>query len=175
MKRLLLYRHGKSSWDDPRLEDFDRPLAKRGRKAAPEMGKAIAARGWRPDLVLCSAAARTQETCALTAPEIGAEIGGGPEVKVLRSLYLASPAQILRQVHRVPDTVERVLVVGHNPGLENLALRLAGGEGGSPDLERLRDKFPTCALAVIALDAERWADTGPAVTRLEAFLRPKDV
>jgi phosphohistidine phosphatase len=171
MKQLLLYRHGKSSWDDPDLEDFDRPLAKRGRKAAPLMGRTLAARDLVPDRVLCSAAVRTRETWELTAGEFGAM----PEAKTLRSLYLASPAQILQQVHRTSDTVQRLMVVGHNPGLENLALRLAGGMGDSPDLELMRAKFPTCALAVIRLDAARWAETGPETTRLDAFLRPKDL
>jgi phosphohistidine phosphatase len=135
------------------------------------MGALMAGRGLVPDLVLCSAAVRAQQTWELTAPELG----GSPEVKSLRSLYLASPAQILRQVHRVPDAVRRLMVIGHNPGLENLALRLAGGWGESPDLPQMREKFPTAALAVISVAAERWADVGPAVCRLESFVRPKDL
>ncbi len=171
MKRLLLYRHAKSDWNDARLEDFERPLAPRGRKAAPKVAAAMAERGWRPDLVLCSAALRTRQTWELSA----APLGGDPEVRILRGLYLASPAQILRNIHRAPDATSCLAVIGHNPGLENLALRLVGTRGPGPDIARLHDKFPTAAVAAIAIDTPHWTGLTPETCRLEAFLRPKDL
>ncbi len=171
MKQLLLYRHAKSAWDDPQLEDFARPLAPRGRKAAPRMGRTMAARGWQPQRVLCSAARRTWQTWELTAPELG----GSPQVKSLRGLYLASPAQILREIHRTPETVERLMVIGHNPGLETLARRLAGPDSGGAELARLQEKFPTAALAVFAVPLEQWRALTWSGARLTAFLRPKDL
>lgn len=171
MKRLLLYRHAKSDWNDPRLEDFERPLAPRGRKAAPKVAATMAERGWRPDLVLCSAALRTRQTWELSATLLG----GDPEVRILRGLYLASPAQILHHIHRVPDAAACLAVIGHNPGLENLTLRLVGGRGPGPDIARLHDKFPTAAVAAIAVDTPHWAALTPEACQLEAFLRPKDL
>ena len=171
MKTLLLYRHAKSAWDDPHLEDFDRPLSPRGRKAAPTMGAALAAHGLLPDLVLCSAAVRTQETWRLTAPKLG----GTPELKVLRSLYLASPAQLLRQIHRTADEVERLMVIAHNPGLETLSLRLAGPGSGGDDRARLSEKFPTAAVAVFELPQARWSALQAQGARLTSFLRPRDL
>jgi phosphohistidine phosphatase len=171
MKRLLLYRHAKSDWNDPALEDFARPLAPRGRKAAPKMAAALAERGWRPDLVLCSAALRTQQTWELSAPALG-EV---PEVRVQRSLYLASPSQILRQIHRTAGDVGSLMVIGHNPGMESLAARLASRSEATPELERLRDKFPTAAVAAFAVEADAWSQLAPETCRLEAFLRPRDL
>lgn len=171
MKTLLLYRHAKSAWGDPHLEDFDRPLSPRGRKAAPTMGAALAARGLQPNLVLCSAAVRTQETWRLTAPELG----GTPELKVLRSLYLASPAQILRQIHGTDEEVNCVMVIAHNPGLETLSLRLADPGSNGEDRARLAEKFPTAAVAVFALLEQPWSALHAKGARLTEFLRPRDL
>ncbi|MGP1252795.1 MAG: SixA phosphatase family protein [Kiloniellales bacterium] len=171
MKTLLLYRHAKSAWDDAHLDDFERPLAPRGRKAAPKMGKAMAARDLKPELVLCSAAVRTQQTWELTAPRLD----GSPEVRILRSLYLASPAQILRQIHRTADSVTRLMVIAHNPGLETLSLRLSGPGSAAEDRSRLGEKFPTAALAVFELTQQSWADLRPNTAKLVAFLKPRDL
>ncbi|WP_119165903.1 SixA phosphatase family protein [Algihabitans albus] len=171
MKTLLLYRHAKSAWDDTRLDDFDRPLSPRGRKAAPRIGAEIAARDLLPELVICSAAVRTQETWRLTA----AKLGGSSDLRILRSLYLASPAQILRQVHRTPDTIDRLMVIAHNPGLETLSLCLAGPGSAAGDRDRLAEKFPTAGLAVFALDQSNWPDLQAGSARLTAFLRPRDL
>lgn len=172
MKRTLyLLRHAKSSWSDPALDDFDRPLNKRGRKAAVEMGKAMKRRGLVPDLLLCSAARRAQDTWALVAPSLGEDL----PVRVQRGLYLATPSRLLTALARVPATVERVLLLGHNPGLEQLALRLAGSESKSSALVTLQAKYPTGALAEFLFDTADWSELGSASGRLIRFLRPCDL
>lgn len=169
MPELLLLRHAKSSWDDPALDDFDRPLGPRGRRAAPVMGRHLRERGLVPDRVLCSAAARARETWARAAPELGTE----PPVTYLRTLYLASPARLLSVLARVAPGTGRVLLVGHNPGLEGLAQRLARS-GDAESLDRLSEKFPTAALARITF-AGPWADLARSGGTLVGFVRPKDL
>ena len=171
MKTLLVYRHAKSDWSDPSLEDFDRPLAKRGRKAAPLMGKEMRRRGWVPDCVLCSAAQRAQETWQRTAEKLKAD----PQVKLLRSLYLAAPSQIMQAVRRAPSEANCVMLVGHNPGFEHFAQKLAG-PGSPPDaVQLMAEKFPTAALAAFHCDIESWADLDWGGGALQAYLRPVDV
>lgn len=174
MKRLLLLRHGKSDWAggalNGGLDDVDRPLAPRGIKAAPVMGQYLRARKLIPDLVLCSAARRTRQTWDLVA----AELGTAPEVRFLKSLYLAPPSRLLGAVRKAPAAAKTLLLIGHNPGLAGLALRLAGG-GRRKDLAALADKFPTCALAVIDLDISGWPEVGDGGGRLTAFVRPRDL
>lgn len=170
MKRLLLLRHAKSSWDDPALDDFDRPLAPRGRKAAPRMGRELAARKWLPELVLASPAARTRETWEL----IAAELPGLVPADFSDTLYDATAENILSEIQRTPKAVKTLLVLGHNPGLENLARQLAGGNSEAKALQRLRKKFPTAALARFEFDG-KWAELGYGGARLTHFLRPKDL
>jgi phosphohistidine phosphatase len=172
MLTLLLLRHAKSSWDDPGLADFDRPLAKRGKKAAPEIGAALAAKGLRPDLVLCSSAARTRETLDLVLKALGPP---APEVRYDEELYMATPRALiarLRQHMANPASPQRVMLVGHNPGFEELA-RLLVGNGNADDRARLAEKFPTCAVAVIAFDADSWSAVEAGAGRLVHFLTPK--
>lgn len=167
-KTILLLRHAKSSWSAADAADFDRPLAPRGRAAAPAMAALMRSRGWQPERVLCSAAARTRETWALMAPAFGGKV----PVRYVKELYLAPPVRILRRLRRLPDTLGTVLVIGHNPGLQELAAGLSA-MGDSRAIERLNRKFPTAALAVIASEAAHWRDLGPAT--LAAFIRPKDL
>lgn len=167
MKTLILLRHAKSDWDDPGLADHDRPLAARGREAAPRMGSWLKAHGPIPDLVLCSTATRARQTLALALEALGAE----PETRFDRGLYLAGGAGVLARVRRAPDEAATVMVVGHNPDFEQLARRLAT-TGDRAALDRLAEKYPTAGLAVIALPVERWAEAGPG-GRLIAFETPK--
>jgi phosphohistidine phosphatase len=172
MLTLLLLRHAKSSWDDPSLADYDRPLAKRGRKAAPEVGAALAAKGLRPDLVLCSSAVRARETLDLVLKALGPPL---PEVRYDEELYMATPATSiarLRQQVVNPANAQHVMLVGHNPGFEELARMLVGG-GNGDDCARLAEKFPTCAVAVIAFDADSWSAAEAGTGRLAHFLTPK--
>lgn len=171
MLTLLLLRHAKSSWDNPALADYDRPLAKRGTKSAPRMGAEIAALGLRPDLVLCSAAARAKETLSLVLPELGKP---APEVVYDDAIYMASPGdliKILRAADASGPTPHTVMVVGHNPGLEELAELLAGG-GDEAAQNLMAEKFPTCALAVIAFDVKDWSAIAPGKGKLQRFLTP---
>ncbi|MFA5900451.1 MAG: histidine phosphatase family protein [Hyphomicrobium sp.] len=171
MLTLLLLRHAKSSWDDPALADYDRPLAKRGRKSAPLMGAQVAALGLRPDLILCSSAARAKETLALAMPELGTP---APELVYDDALYMAEPSDLLGVLRKLPPSARKaqtVMIVGHNPGLEDLAEILVGG-GDEDAQELLAEKFPTCALAVLTFDADGWSDIGPGTGKLSHFLTP---
>src|SRR5438445_2277632 len=132
MKQLLLLRHAKSSWDDPDLDDFDRPLAERGSKAARLIGRELAARGWLPDQVLVSSALRTRDTWRLVAAELPAH----PRIVFADALYDASAADILSQIRLADPSSGCIAVVGHNPGLEDLAKQLAGS--GSEATARTR-------------------------------------
>lgn len=171
MKTLGLLRHGKSDWSDPSLEDFERPLAPRGTKAAPRMGKAMKALGLVPDLVLCSAARRTRETWDLVAPRLG----GTPRVSLSRGLYLAGPPALLKAIREVGPEVETLLMIGHNPGLENLAALLAGPDSEPRLLTKMGKKFPTGALAVLAFEIDTWREAAPGAGRLIRFVRPRDL
>ena len=170
MPHLLLLRHAKSDWSNPGLGDFDRPLNKRGRKAAPLMGRYLRAEGLMPDLVLCSAARRAQETWELVAAELRTEV----PVKTLRSLYLAPPSRLMATLLRVPDAPQRVLLIGHNPGMEHLAALLTGG-GDPAARSRLLEKFPTAALALLRLEGAAWDALAPGGAVLERFVRPRDL
>lgn len=172
MKTLLLLRHAKSSWDDPSLDDFDRPLNERGRKAAPRVGAWMRTSDWVPERVLCSAARRARETWARV--EEALEADPPPDVEVVQGLYLAEPHRILAFVRGQPEEVERVLVVGHNPGFEDLA-RILAGSGDPLARSLLGGGFPTGGLAVFRFPVERWEQVAPGGGRLEVFVRPRDL
>jgi phosphohistidine phosphatase len=164
--RLLLLRHAKSDWADATLPDRDRPLAKRGRKAAELIGEHLAAETLRPDLVLCSSARRTRETWE----RLGLE---GVETLVEDALYGASDEELIARLHAVPERSNAVLVVGHNPGVQDLAIALAGPDLGER-AARLREKFPTGALAVFDVDGE-WSGLSPGPARLSEFVVPREL
>lgn len=168
MRQLFLLRHAKSSWDTPALADFDRPLAERGLKAARFVGRELAARDWLPDLALVSPALRTRETWRLVA----AELPGHPRATFAEPLYDASAGDIMNEVRRADPASGCLMVVGHNPGLENLAKQLAGPRSETKARERLEEKFPTTALARFVFDGD-WS--GLASARLTHFLRPRDL
>src|SRR5262245_14559736 len=165
-KRLLLLRHAKSSWDEPSLADRDRPLAPRGHKAAERMAEHLRSNGPAVDLVLCSSALRTTETLE----HIGRAFGDA-EMVVEDGLYGASDDELLERLRAVPNDADGVALIGHNPGIQDRATGLAGG---GDDLERMRTKFPTGALAVLEFDAP-WGDLSPGGCRLVAFVTPKDL
>jgi phosphohistidine phosphatase len=170
MRRLLLLRHAKSSWDTPGLADLDRPLAPRGRQTAPLMAQLMAKRRWVPDLVLCSQAERVRETWQLMAPLLGEQIAS----KTLRTIYPGAPSRLLMTLRRAPDEARTLLLIGHNPGLGAFATSLCGG-GSKKALAKMSTKFPTAGLAVIDFDADRWSEVAGGAGRLEAFVRPKDL
>ena len=155
MKRLYLLRHAKSSWDDPDLADHDRPLSARGRRAADAIGRHLRAEGIEPELVLCSSSTRTRETLA----RIGLRTD-----EVERELYGASATELIARLRELPPSTESVLVIGHNPGMHDLALALTGEPG---------DKYPTGALATI--DVDDWSTIAPGSGRLIDFVRPREL
>lgn len=170
MKTLLLLRHGKSSWDDTSLADFDRPLARRGIKAAKRMGREISRRGWLPQRALVSSAARTRETWHLVAAElpVAAEFDADPR------LYDATSIQLLDIIHKTIETVRILVIVGHNPGLEDLAHRLTGTNSDQTALDLVAEKFPTAALARFEFDGG-WDTLRFGAARLSHCLRPRDL
>jgi phosphohistidine phosphatase len=168
MRRVYLLRHAKSSWKDGSLADRERPLAGRGRKAARAMAGHLEDEGIRPDLVLCSPARRTRETLE----RIEDALGDGIEARFEDALYGATEATLLRCLNALPDEVDSVMLIGHNPGLEDLAMALAS-QGA--ELDRLREKFPTAALATIDLPADRWSAVERGRGELVAFVRPRDL
>ena len=169
MKRILLLRHAKSDWKDYTLADFDRPLAPRGRAAAPRVAAWIRDRDLVPDRVLCSAARRTAETWERMVPKLG-------EVPVVyrRALYHASTHAILEQLVKQDDEANAVAVVGHNPGIAEFAYRYSVF-GNKKKIARLRRKYPTGALAVLSFRIDRWADLPGASGTLEYYVRPKQL
>jgi phosphohistidine phosphatase len=162
--QLLLLRHAKSSWDDPNLADRDRPLNKRGRRAADAMRKAMLDLGLTPDVVLVSPSRRTQETLAALEPW-----DDTPVIELIEALYLASSQELLATLRGVHETVRSVLLIGHNPGMHELAVMLAGDATG-----RLAAGFPTAGLAEFSI-ATQWRQLDAAGTRLVRFLTPKDL
>ncbi|MEP7240941.1 MAG: histidine phosphatase family protein [Devosia sp.] len=162
---LYLLRHAKSDQDG--RADFDRPLSKRGAREAVEMGAVMSGRGYRPGLVLCSGARRTRETLAGIQPALTP----GTTVEFTRRIYDASAEDLLDLITEQPNTVASLMLIGHNPGFEQLATALAGSGDGAA-LARLRAKFPPAGLAVLGFDAADWADVRPGDGRLEAFETP---
>lgn len=170
MPTLLLLRHAKSSHDEAALADVDRPLNDRGRRAAPAMARRLRAGGWIPGRVLCSDARRTRETWELAAPLLE-EVSS---VAYLDELYLADAGEMLAVIREWGRDGDPLLVVGHNPGIQALAVRLAGS-GEAEAIERMRRKYPTGALAVLHFGGDGWEDLAPGTGRLQAFVRPKDL
>jgi phosphohistidine phosphatase len=168
VKRLYLLRHAKSSWDEPQLPDHDRPLAPRGRKAATRMASHLRDEGIAPAVVLCSSAVRARETLQRIAPALGPDVSALDEPE----LYGAGPAELLERLRRLPDALGSALVIGHNPGLQLLALSLAGT---GADRSRLEEKLPTGALAALAADVPVWAELGPGTAVLTAFVVPREL
>ncbi len=172
MRQLLLLRHAKSAWDDPKLPDHARPLNARGRQAASAMRGVIHTLGLVPDLVLVSSARRTLQTMQALGP-----FEPTTRVTPLDGLYLASADQLLEVLHAVQDSVNRVMIIGHNPGLHDFALKLAGAHAMThpdTDLVRLAEGFPTGALAAFHLPGPWWAVTEGS-GRLDRFVMPRDL
>lgn len=170
MKRLLLLRHAKSSWDDPDLADVERPLAPRGIEAALLMGRTIAQRNWLPDRALVSSAERTLETWRL----VSGEWTSRPEASFSHALYEAPADAILAEIRNNNEADETLMVVGHNPGLETLAGSLIADTSHRKLAKALSEKFPTGALALFEYDGD-WARLNSGAATLTHFLRPKDL
>jgi phosphohistidine phosphatase len=161
MKTLLLMRHAKSSWDADGISDHDRPLNARGERSAPAMAELVVQAGLAPRLILSSTALRARETAFAVARAFGWK----PEVRLVNALYMAEPRTILAQVAALSDEVETVLVVGHNPGMEELV----------SDLGHMRQHMPTAAVARFDVAASHWAELADAKCELVHVWRPKEL
>jgi phosphohistidine phosphatase len=169
-RTLLLLRHGKSSWSDPTLSDHDRPLAPRGERAAGLIAAHLRSEGIRPALVLCSSARRTRDTLAAVQPSLDETT----EVRVEDGLYGAGATAIVALLRTVDAAVPSVMVIGHNPGLEDLALALAG-DGAETAVRQLRTKFPTGALATLELRSSAWPELAFGDAFLLSVVLPRDL
>jgi phosphohistidine phosphatase len=165
VRRIYLLRHAKSSWDDPELEDHDRPLSRRGERAAALVAAHLRERGELPSLVLCSSSLRTRQTLAYLLVDA---LDGELEIRIEPGLYAAGAGSLLARVQAVPDIAPSVLVIAHNPGLQELALALAGGD------ERLA-RMPTGALATLEVPAERWSELRNGSAGLAGYVVPREL
>ncbi|MDQ0579580.1 SixA phosphatase family protein [Streptomyces rishiriensis] len=166
-RRLVVLRHAKSAWPDG-VPDHERPLAPRGLRDAPAAGRALAEAGCVPELALCSTAARARGTWESAA----AEWGTPPPVRFDPRLYGADVPGLLEVVHETPAEVRTLLLVGHNPGLEELVLELAG-DGPGDALDEVRLKFPTSAIAVLAWHGPGWRSLAPGTALLTSMTVPR--
>lgn len=166
MKRLFLLRHAKSSWDDPHLADHDRPLARRGRNAAKQIASYMKDKSFEPSIVLCSSALRARQTWEIVAPAFPRPT----VIEIDSSLYQAGTEELISQLRHIPRGASSVLLIGHNPALQELVLRLASENA---QLQLLREKFPTAALAVIEAPINEWEELEFATTELADFVTPK--
>jgi phosphohistidine phosphatase len=157
----LILRHAKSSWKDEDLADHDRPLNKRGKANAPQVGELIVREGLMPDMIISSSAKRAQSTAELVAEAAGYD----GELHLLRELYAAPPAAYIQALSKLDDRFDRILIVGHNPGLEDLL------QGLTYEVQSM----PTAALACVELPIERWSEISQRTRgKLAHIWRPKD-
>jgi len=169
MKTLTLLRHAKSDWSDAVQRDFDRPLNERGRRAARTIGAHMAAEKLIFDRVVASPAVRVVDTIDEVAKGYGRPLAPDFDARI----YLASAITLLDLLRETPVEVDRLLLVGHNPGLEQLALELAAADSKNPMRRRIEVKYPTATLAEIAVDADCWNEA--ASGRIVRFVRPRDL
>jgi phosphohistidine phosphatase len=166
-RKLFVLRHAKSSWDNPGLDDHERPLAPRGQRACAVMAEHLRANAIEPELVLCSSSRRTRETLEGVAPAGHRAIE--PE------LYSATAGALVDRLRRLPDEVGSVMLIGHNPAMQMLVLRLARRDADVADVRAtVERKFPTGALATLTFDCG-WSELGPGSGRLSALVTPKEL
>lgn len=171
VRRLFLLRHAKSSWDDSSVLDIDRPLSGRGRRSASTIGSYLEQRGYDPALILCSAARRTRETLGRLLPYLP----GDRDIRILEALYrVADAGDLLELVRFEGGGARSVMVIGHNPVLEDLTIRLVASDS-SGRLSEAREKFPTGALAVLDAEIRDWTRLSPGDADLHDFMVPRDL
>ncbi len=172
MKTLYLMRHGKSDWGNPALSDYDRPLNERGIRASSTIARYIKDSLPLPDIVLCSPAVRAEQTLRFLEGTWRCAV----ETLWLENLYLAAPAGMLKLIRaHAPDNKNVVMVIGHNPGMEQLAGQLASPDSDPGAMVSLRSKYPTAALAVFEWPESDWEDVAPGTGKLTRFVKPRDL
>ena len=171
MKTLTLFRHAKSGWDSPVARDFDRPLNARGVRGAKLMGVHARSAGMTFDHIISSPAVRCLETLDGFWEGYGEILHPNWE----RRIYLASGVTLLDVVHDLPDDVSRVMMCGHNPGLEDLAMMLVPDAKGDTLRDALEEKYPTASIADVTLDVATWSDVKASIGTLTRFIRPRDL
>ena len=170
MKTLTLLRHAKSGWDDPSLSDAARPLNAKGRRAAAAIGRHLRATGARFDHVIASPAVRVRQTIDAVASGYGAK----PAPVWDQRLYLASDSSLIDVIRGLPDDRASVILVGHNPGLEDLVLALVPS-GSGPLRDEAALKYPTATIAELRFEIDHWAEIAPGTATLATFTRPRDL
>jgi phosphohistidine phosphatase len=168
MRRLMLMRHAKSDWSVGGQRDHDRALAARGREAAPLIAAYMARHGLKPDKVLVSTARRARETWDLVAPAFSTDLNVSFDAR----LYEANPKALLVPLRAVDAAAHSLLMIGHNPGIQELA-NLLMASGDIDARQRLLEKFPTAALAVIDFQIDDWSALAPHSGRLDRFVSPR--
>jgi phosphohistidine phosphatase len=168
VRTLYLLRHAKSSWTDRTLPDHERPLAPRGQRDAKRIADHLVRESVEPQVVLCSSAVRTRQTLELIRPVLGA----ASSVSLERELYAASTDELLERVRSLPHAIASAMLIGHNPGLQGLAVALASSGN---ELKRLEAKFPTGALATLTFADTDWNRLAPGEAVLTAYVVPKQL
>jgi phosphohistidine phosphatase len=168
---LTLFRHAKSGWDDPVARDFDRPLNARGEKAAVLMGRWVKANDISFDHVVASPAVRVIDTIDQFVKGTGERIDATWD----RRIYLASSATLMDVLRDQSDEFKSVLMVGHNPGMEDLVFDIVPDDGSSPLRDVVWEKYPTAAIARMELGIDSWADIDRKCGKLTHFIRPRDL
>lgn len=171
VKKLTLLRHAKSGWDDPVARDFDRPLNARGKRAAHRIGEYLREHDLHYDHILASPAIRVVETLEHLAVGSGETIAPAWDKRI----YLASAVSLLDVVQEADDRYDTLLMVGHNPGLEDLVLMMVPDRPGDEARDQIEEKFPTAAIAEISFAVDHWEDVRPNSGELSLFVRPRDL
>lgn len=171
MKTLSLLRHAKSDWQETSIRDFDRPLNEKGRRVSRAMGHWAASQKLRFDHIVASPAVRVMETL----DEFIIGYGRRYDVEWERKIYLASSATILDIIRDSNDDYEHILVVGHNPGIEDIIFDLVADDGHSPLRDMVEKKYPTGAYAQLDINVENWAKIGANPTKFNLFMPPRDI
>lgn len=171
MKRLTLLRHAKSSWSDSTQRDFDRPLNEKGKRAAARIGQYLVENDFSCDKLLASSATRVRET--LNALDLPPDML--PEPEFHDNLYLASATMLRETAAETDDSIDHLMIVGHNSGLEDLVFDLVPDDDSSPLRSEVEEKYPTATLATIEADITHWQDIERNSCRLVRFVRPRDL
>lgn len=167
MKTLYIMRHAKS--DQNGQDDHERPLNARGKQARVQMAEYLQRENLIPAHILCSTARRTKETAAALISALPAST----QVDYVQKLYMATPGEIIAELHRLDDSIDSALIIAHNPGVHNLSLLLASTASRAEDVAALKINFPTAALAVLSLPIPSWKNLAPGCANLERFVAPR--